>query len=45
MEVKMGVRRLADGKEIRGGALLLTSDTWNFMTGSVVVLDGGHIAG
>jgi len=39
---KIPMHRIADTKEIRGVVLLLASDASSFMTGSVVVLDGGH---
>lgn len=42
---KIPMRRLADPKEIRGVTLLLASDASSFMTGSVIVADGGHILG
>jgi len=42
---KIPMRRLADPKEIRGVTLLLASDASSFMTGSVIVIDGGHIVG
>lgn len=42
---KIPMRRLGDPKEIRGVVLLLASDASNFMTGSVITIDGGHIAG
>jgi NAD(P)-dependent dehydrogenase (short-subunit alcohol dehydrogenase family) len=42
---KIPQRRVADPKEIRGITLLLASDASSFMTGSVVVLDGGHMLG
>jgi NAD(P)-dependent dehydrogenase (short-subunit alcohol dehydrogenase family) len=42
---KVPQRRVADPREIRGVTLLLASDASSFMTGSVVVMDGGHILG
>ena len=42
---KIPQRRVADPREIRGVTLLLASDASSFMTGSVIVLDGGHILG
>lgn len=38
------VKRLAMPEEFRGVALLLMSDASSFMTGSTVVVDGGHTA-
>jgi NAD(P)-dependent dehydrogenase (short-subunit alcohol dehydrogenase family) len=42
---KIPMRRIADPKELRGVILLLASEASSFMTGSVVVVDGGHSLG
>jgi NAD(P)-dependent dehydrogenase (short-subunit alcohol dehydrogenase family) len=42
---KIPMRRAADLREIRGVTLLLASDASSFMTGSVVVFDGGQTIG
>ncbi len=42
---KIPMRRAADLKEIRGVTLLLASDASSFITGSVVVVDGGQTIG
>ena len=42
---KIPMRRLAEPGEIRGVTLLLASDASSFITGSAIVVDGGHIAG
>ena len=42
---KIPMRRAAEPKEIRGVTLLLASAASDFMTGSVVVIDGGHTIG
>ncbi|HET6185103.1 MAG TPA: SDR family NAD(P)-dependent oxidoreductase [Acetobacteraceae bacterium] len=36
-------RRLGEARELDGALLLLASDAGSFMTGSVVVVDGGHL--
>jgi NAD(P)-dependent dehydrogenase (short-subunit alcohol dehydrogenase family) len=36
-------RRLGELNELDGPLLLLLSDAGSFMTGSVVVVDGGHL--
>jgi NAD(P)-dependent dehydrogenase (short-subunit alcohol dehydrogenase family) len=42
---KIPMRRIADPKELRGVTLLLASAASSFMTGSVIVVDGGHLLG
>lgn len=42
---KIPMRRVADSREIRGAALLLASEASSFITGSVLVVDGGHTIG
>jgi NAD(P)-dependent dehydrogenase (short-subunit alcohol dehydrogenase family) len=42
---KIPMRRIADPKELRGVILLLASEASSFITGSVVVADGGHSLG
>ena len=40
---KIPMRRLGLEKELDGALLLLASDASNFMTGSVIAVDGGHL--
>lgn len=42
---KIPMRRIAEPKEIRGITLLLASDASSFITGSAMVVDGGHSIG
>ena len=38
------MRRFGDQNELVGGAILLASEAASFMTGSVIVVDGGFLA-
>lgn len=40
---KILMRRLGSPEEMKGLAIMLASDASNYMTGSAVVIDGGHI--
>jgi len=37
-------RRVGSAGELDGALLLLASDAGSYMTGSVVTVDGGHVA-
>jgi len=37
------MRRLGEFSDLDGALLLLVSDASKYMTGSVVVVDGGHV--
>jgi NAD(P)-dependent dehydrogenase (short-subunit alcohol dehydrogenase family) len=39
---KIPMRRVGEAKELRGPLLLLASDASSFMTGSTLIVDGGH---
>ncbi|MBJ89424.1 MAG: 2-deoxy-D-gluconate 3-dehydrogenase [Woeseia sp.] len=41
---RVPMQRVGDLSEISGPLLLLASDAGNYMTGSVVVVDGGHLS-
>ena len=45
LEQGVPLKRIADPNEIARGALFLASDDSSFMTGSVLVMDGGATAG
>jgi len=38
------MKRFGDQNELVGAAILLASDAASFMTGSVIVVDGGFLA-
>mmetsp|Transcript_35138 Transcript_35138/g.43357 ORF Transcript_35138/g.43357 Transcript_35138/m.43357 type:complete len:265 (+) Transcript_35138:195-989(+) len=43
IQTNMPMKRLGDMDELNGALLLLTSEASRFMTGSVIVVDGGHV--
>ena len=42
MRKRVAMRRLGEYKELDGALLLLASDAGSYMTGSTIVVDGGH---
>ena len=40
---RVPLRRLGNIKELEGPILLLASDAGSYMTGSILVVDGGHL--
>jgi NAD(P)-dependent dehydrogenase (short-subunit alcohol dehydrogenase family) len=45
MAKRVPLRRFGDAADLDGALLLLVSDAGRYMTGSVVVVDGGHSLG
>ncbi|MDP3460991.1 MAG: SDR family oxidoreductase, partial [Hyphomonas sp.] len=43
MRKRIAFRRFGEYKELDGALLLLTSDAGSYMTGSTIVVDGGHL--
>ena len=43
MRKRVPMRRFGDYKELAGALLLLASDAGSYMTGTTIVVDGGHL--